>query len=152
MATTDFQFVIGDRPEQLKASRLKSHISKRGWAAYRASLKKNHVTIPDSQQGQIPPAREDRRNLKPRRSSKQTAVTYELTCGLDGESPRSNGHSMPPGHRQRTLAHPIEYQLGGGRIDPFQAHAGQRGFHVPALVDHCNALFPILHALIATVG
>lgn len=164
MEESTYEFVVGNKPEELKASktrRLKSHLSKRGWQAYRTSKKSTttttttstSITAPasSSSAGDATPGREVRKT----RRKKRVVVTYEYLPGPDQYRPRGEeeGEGSITGQmvRQNAVMFPvvplIEFQLGGGRMDPFSAYPGQRRPYVPALVDHCtfSSLFSALH-------
>lgn len=160
METPTFEFVVGNKPEQLKASktrRLKSHLSKRGWQAHRAardeqaaaaqllSMTKTKSTIMSSTVTEITKADGNQGKEFRKRRRQKTRLTITFECVSEPEEQlqhrfKENGSIK---HRYGVKAMdelpPIEYQLGGGRIDPFGAYPGQRRPYVPALVDHCKS-------------
>lgn len=96
-SSATFEFVVGNRPDQLKGlatSRLRSHVSKRGWQAHLAvhrpppppptaalsngsSSSSSSPTVVDRKAEADAAARERRRRRR-RRGGKPVSVTYEL--------------------------------------------------------------------------
>lgn len=150
METADFEFVVGNTPDQLKGGttrRLRSHLSKRGWQAYRLSATKTESTSTStsiSEAGSSTLARQERELRKRHRKKTHVTVTFECALDHDGQLPdlinKHNATSDSVDRRSTTLVPHIEYQLGGGRVDPFRAYPGQRRPYVPALVDHCKMM------------
>lgn len=169
MVGNQFQFVVSDRPDQLKASKtrkLKSHIAKRGWASYRAassstsssaksSAASNPARTPLAHRPQVEPKVEEHTDgelqkaddghvaRRTYRRRNRITVTFEWTDHQSHASAYAHAttQTQTPSEEPPPLP-PIEYQLGGGRADPFQAHPGQRRPYVPALIDHCMAGSP----------
>ncbi|KAL6834015.1 hypothetical protein J3E69DRAFT_363025 [Trichoderma sp. SZMC 28015] len=135
---TQFEFIVGDRPDQLKAGanpRLRSHLSKRGWQVY--LLQNNGGSSSASGSAPVDEAaqqREDRAKRKKRKRQLHT-VTWNLPTAeasnnaLAQSLMRTNAARAAP---QLT----IEYQLGGGRVDPFRTYPAPWKPYIPQLVDH----------------
>lgn len=139
---TQFEFVVGDRPDQLKAGsnpRLRSHLSKRGWQSY--LLQNNGASSSASASAPVDEAaqqREDRAKRKKRKRQLHT-VTWELNPDSQGASNNALAQSLMRTNAAR--ADPpltIEYQLGGGRVDPFRTYPAPWKPYIPQLVDHCE--------------
>lgn len=154
---TDYEFVVGDRPDQLKAgsnSKLRSHLSKRGWQVY--LLQHNSATRSSSSSTPADEAaqqREDRSRRKKRRRLQHT-ITWDIRGpddpGFPGTATAMNNNSLIQSMIQagavgfgavQPLA--IEYQLGGGRVDPFRSYPTPWRAYIPHLVDHCEFILEI---------
>ncbi|KAL7903149.1 hypothetical protein HDV63DRAFT_400022 [Trichoderma sp. SZMC 28014] len=137
-----YEFVVGQRPDQLNAGsskKLRSHLSKRGWEAY---LGQKKLSSPVS--GRVDEAAhqtDDGARPKKRRRHRQ-AITWEVVEPGDPRIPTGNvreamlsliktGRHMP---LEKTLA--IDYRLGGGRVDPFKSYPTPFRSYIPRLVDH----------------
>jgi hypothetical protein len=142
-----YEFVVGQRPDQLNAGsnkKLRSHLSKRGWEAYLEQKKLS--TAPFSVR-----VSDDEARRKKRRRHRQ-AITWEIVEPDDPKYPGpgnvreamlaliKSGRHMPV---ERTLS--IDYRLGGGRVDPFKSYPTPFRSYIPRLVDHCK--FILLLAL-----
>ncbi|KAM4067205.1 fungal specific transcription factor [Hirsutella rhossiliensis] len=149
-----FEFVVGNRPEQLKGyghSHLRSHVSRRAWKGLRVSASSSSLSLPPPSppdtHGKHPP----RPKRRPRKN-KALSIAFEYApadataapfhpaerAGVTGELEQ---RSMTPQLRLECFlaqsgALPIDYQLGGGRVDPFHAHPGPWRPFIPALTDH----------------
>lgn len=113
-----FEFVVGNEPDQLKCSnlpRLRAQASRTGWET--CARRK--------------PGRWPRR--RPPKSNPIDLVVPESPDNLS-----KNADSDPQEESRPSPA--IEYQLGGGRVDPFGAYPGDRKPFIPALIDHCRSL------------
>ncbi|UNI14025.1 hypothetical protein JDV02_000706 [Purpureocillium takamizusanense] len=108
-----FEFVVGNRPDQLKGlatSRLRSHVSKRGWQAHLAvhhptpppqvqqqqrslaSSSSSSSSSPAAGRGGDPKADARERRRRRRRAGKPVSVTYELAAtSLPLPAPPANG-------------------------------------------------------------
>lgn len=141
-----YEFVVGQRPDQLNAGsskKLRSHLSKRGWEAY---LGQKKLSSPVS--GRVDEAAhqtDDGARPKKRRRHRQ-AITWEVVEPGDPRIPTGNvreamlsliktGRHMP---LEKTLA--IDYRLGGGRVDPFKSYPTPFRSYIPRLVDHCKLI------------
>ncbi|VUC27859.1 unnamed protein product [Clonostachys rosea] len=110
-AEINFDFIVGNDPAQLKryqARNVRSHVSKMGWKG-RVRVKRVKIQQP----------------LRPRRQIKNAAV-QEAKVDSDFRDVITTVRMSPPG----------DWQLGGGRSDPFHVYPGQRRAYVPALIDH----------------
>ncbi|PNP54341.1 hypothetical protein THARTR1_05548 [Trichoderma harzianum] len=140
---TQFEFVVGDRPDQLKAGsnpRLRSHLSKRGWQVY--LLQNNGASSSASGSAPVDEAaqqREDRAKRKKRKRQLHT-VTWELPAPNNpGASNNALAQSLMRVNAAREAPRlAIEYQLGGGRVDPFRTYPAPWKPYIPQLVDHCE--------------
>lgn len=115
-----FSFVVGNKPEQLKGHKIRevrSHVSKVGW--------RSHVKTKDSGIEQSHP-HQKRGKIREKKKAAACAVTV-LNVHLSMNS------QSPPG----------DWQLGGGRFDPFRAYPGERNAQVPALIDHCRVILVV---------
>ena len=148
-----FEFVVGDRPDQLKAgssSKLRSHLSKRGWQVY--LLQHNGSSSSSSSSTPVDEAaqqREDRSKRKKRKRLQHT-ITWDIRGPDDAEFPgTANAASNNSALLQSMIragavgfgaVQPlaIEYQLGGGRVDPFKSYPTPWRPYIPHLVDHCE--------------
>lgn len=144
---SEFEFVVGDRPDQLKAGsnpKLRSHLSKRGWKVY--LLQHNAAAGSSSSSSPADEAtrqREDRSRRKKRRRLQHT-ITWDVRGPHDAEFPgmatATNNNSLIQAMIHATAVQPfaIEYQLGGGRVDPFRSYPTPWRPYIPHLVDHCK--------------
>lgn len=142
---SEFEFVVGDRPDQLKAGsnpKLRSHLSKRGWKVY--LLQHNAAAGSSSSSSPADEAtrqREDRSRRKKRRRLQHT-ITWDVRGPHDAEFPgmatATNNNSLIQAMIHATAVQPfaIEYQLGGGRVDPFRSYPTPWRPYIPHLVDH----------------
>ncbi|POR38744.1 Uncharacterized protein TPAR_01049 [Tolypocladium paradoxum] len=88
-----------------------------------------------------------------RRWGKPCSVTFEYVADEPGEGgPGETAQQQHDGAREdeevqvvtrrlvaiqgRMIQRPIEYQLGGGRVDPFRSNPGPWRSYMPALTDH----------------
>ncbi|UKZ77383.1 hypothetical protein TrVFT333_005103 [Trichoderma virens FT-333] len=143
---TTFEFVVGDRPDQLKAGsnpKLRSHLSKRGWQVYllqhndEASSSSSSASAPVKKVDQ---QREDRAKRKKRKRLQHT-VTWELPAPNDPESQGTSNNALVQSLMRANAARTaqtmtIDYQLGGGRVDPFRSYPAPWKPYIPHLVDH----------------
>ncbi|KAL7909173.1 hypothetical protein GGI35DRAFT_372830 [Trichoderma velutinum] len=141
---TQFEFVVGDRPDQLKAGsnpKLRSHLSKRGWQVY--LLQNNGASSSASASSpvdSIAQKREDRAKRK-KRKRLQHSVTWDLPTSDDTDSHGASNNALVQSLIRTNAARAapplaIEYQLGGGRIDPFRTYPTPWRPYIPQLVDH----------------
>ncbi|KAL7950869.1 hypothetical protein V8C42DRAFT_132627 [Trichoderma barbatum] len=147
---TKFEFVVGDRPDQLKAGsnpKLRSHLSKRGWQVYllqhnSGGSSPSAVSASSAPVDEAAQQRDDRAKRKKRKRLQHT-VTWDVLGPNDPEySGTTNGlvqslmraTAARAAHVQPTLS--IEYQLGGGRVDPFRTYPAPWQPYIPHLVDH----------------
>lgn len=107
------EFIVGNEPSQLKGDkiqRIKSHVARLSWQGHSVGRRKSR---------------------RRRHKAVNATVTYECTPAQD-PSPFLSlvglGNATPP----------LEYPLGGGRVDPFHAHPGHRKLFIPSLIDHCK--------------
>ncbi|KAK7211546.1 hypothetical protein V2G26_018724 [Clonostachys chloroleuca] len=110
-AEINFDFIVGNDPAQLKgyqARVVRSHVSKMGW---KGRVRAQRVKI--------------RQPHQPRREIKN-AVVQEAKVDPDFRDVITTARMSPPG----------DWQLGGGRSDPFHVYPGPRRTCVPALIDH----------------
>lgn len=149
---TTYEFVVGQRPDQLNAGsskKLRSHLSKRGWEVY---LEQKKLSSPVSVRvDEAAHQTDDGARRKKRRRHRQ-AITWDVMEPGDPRVPRpgnvreamlaliKTGRHMP---LERTLS--IDYRLGGGRVDPFKSYPTPFRSYIPRLVDHCK--FILLLAL-----
>lgn len=152
----EFEFIVGDRPDQLKAGsskKLRSHLSKRGWQVYllQHNSRSSSATAANAAEAADAAAqqREDRARRK-RRKRLQHTVTWEVRGPEDPGYPGTadafaitNGQILIQGRPgggalsvQSALS--IDYQLGGGRVDPFRSYPVSWAPYIPHLVDHCK--------------
>lgn len=142
---TQFEFVIGDRPDQLKAGsnkKLRSHLSKRGWQVY--LLQHNGEDSSGSAPvDNVAQQREDRAKRKKRKRLQHT-VTWDLGAPGHPEHQGTTNDALVQSLMRATAARAaaptirIEYQLGGGRVDPFRSYPVSWQPYIPHLVDHCK--------------
>ncbi|KAL7921928.1 hypothetical protein ACQKWADRAFT_109117 [Trichoderma austrokoningii] len=134
-----YEFVVGQRPDQLNAGsnkRLRSHLSKRGWEAYLEQKNKSSFRVGKAAQQ----ADNGGTRQKKRRRHRQ-AITWEVVEPDDPDKFPGPGHvreamlalikHMP---LEKTLS--IDYRLGGGRVDPFKSYPTPFRSYIPNLVDH----------------
>ncbi|KAL1845215.1 hypothetical protein VTK73DRAFT_862 [Phialemonium thermophilum] len=116
--TSDIIFIVGNDPSKIKASATlpKSHVARHGWKSH--SVARTRV----------------RRRKQPQ---PLVRVAYEWT---DVTSCKAN---QEEGEKEGTVVvvrppplPPIEFQLGGGRTDPFRTYPGRWRPDIPVLVDH----------------
>ncbi|TFA97709.1 hypothetical protein CCMA1212_010560 [Trichoderma ghanense] len=144
-SVTEFEFVVGDRPDQLKAgsnSKLRSHLSKRGWQVYllqhNSAAGSSSSSTPADEASQ---QREDRSRRKKRKRLQHT-ITWDVRGPDDPQFPGTatptNNNSLIQGAGGFGAVQPlaIEYQLGGGRVDPFRSYPTPWRSYIPHLVDH----------------
>ncbi|KAJ6446649.1 DNA-directed RNA polymerases I, II, and III subunit RPABC2 [Purpureocillium lavendulum] len=149
---TTFEFVVGNRPDQLKGlstSRLRSHVSKRGWQAHLAARRPSppssssslspaavpRISSDDRKADASAAARERRRK---RRRGRPVFVTYELVAGPDVD-PDDEVHDVVPRNQHSPLTTPsalFDPLLGGTRVDPFRAYPGPWHPSIPAWTDN----------------
>lgn len=147
-SVTEFEFVVGDRPDQLKAgsnSKLRSHLSKRGWQVYllqhNSAAGSSSSSTPADEASQ---QREDRSRRKKRKRLQHT-ITWDVRGPDDPQFPGTatptNNNSLIQGAGGFGAVQPlaIEYQLGGGRVDPFRSYPTPWRSYIPHLVDHCES-------------
>ncbi|RFU72810.1 hypothetical protein TARUN_9445 [Trichoderma arundinaceum] len=166
---TKFEFIVGDRPDQLKAGsskKLRSHLSKRGWQVYllqhnQASSSAAASSSSSAAADQAAQQREERSKRK-KRKRHQHAITWDVDVREPGDPEYPESHDATPGPKRvesRFLdslirggllgvgalpmenAQPvqqlsIDYQLGGGRVDPFKTYPTPWQPYIPHLVDH----------------
>lgn len=153
---TEFEFVVGDRPDQLKAgsnSKLRSHLSKRGWQVYllqnNSSSSSSSTPVNDAAQ-----QRDDRAKRKKRKRLQHT-VTWDIRGPDDPEhlgtatALTANGliQSLIRASAAGAAVQPIlsiDYQLGGGRVDPFKSYPTPWQPYIPHLVDHCEFILLVV--------
>ncbi|KAH6606835.1 hypothetical protein Trco_005988 [Trichoderma cornu-damae] len=149
---TNFEFVVGDRPEQLKAGsskKLRSYLSKRGWQVY---LLQNNSSPSSSTAVDGSAKQRDDKTRRKRRRPIQHTIAWDVRGpddpaypGTSGAYGSSNGPLQAPIRGspvrvarirpvQTTLS--IDYQLGGGRVDPFRSYPAPWKPYIPHLVDH----------------
>lgn len=144
--TYKYEFVVGQRPDQLNAGsnkKLRSHLSKRGWEVYLEQ--KNKSSAPDSVLvGDAAQQTDDGARRKKRRRHRQ-AITWDIVEPDDPRFPGpgnvreamlaliNSGRGTP---LDKTLS--IDYRLGGGRVDPFKSYPTPFRSYIPNLVDHCE--------------
>ena len=125
-----FEFVTGSRPDQLKVSsrRTKSYLSKRSWQAWQKS-KTDESRTP--------------RNGAPGGKASMATHRRPLLVGIFEGVPTSG--AIPKQDPSTLLLPAIEYQLGGGRMDPFMSYPGKRCKLIEGLMDHCKPVqdFPV---------
>lgn len=144
-----YEFVVGQRPDQLNAGsnkKLRSHLSKRGWEAY---LEQKKLSSPVSLR--VDERADDGARRKKRRRHRQ-AITWDV---VEPDDPRFPGPGnvreamlalIKTGRHtplEKTLS--IDYRLGGGRVDPFKSYPTPFRSYIPNLVDHCK--FILLHVV-----
>ena len=118
MSDTTFEFVVGNNPGQLKANltrRIKAHVSRQGWKSHTKALVKS---------------RGRRRQKKP-----ATDVTFEYQSAEEQTLDAIEAAKLCI---IKQLSR--DFQLGGGRVDPFNAYPGEQRPYIPSLVDHCKSL------------
>lgn len=119
MVDATFEFIVGNSPKDLQSAsssrRIKSHLSRRGWEAYRQDYRRerpySHPKKP--------------RSGLPNNGSEQVT---SLGLGIETDSDKT---PTPPLE--------IQFVLGGGRVDPFWSWPIQPEPYVPTLVDHCQS-------------
>ncbi|KAL7792515.1 hypothetical protein V8C37DRAFT_126369 [Trichoderma ceciliae] len=146
----DFQFVVGDRPDQLKAGsnkKLRSHLSKQGWKVYLLQHNQSSSSTSTAAVDEGAQQREDRAKRKKRKRLQHT-VTWDVRepedPGTSGDFAGSSNilESLIRGSLAGVGALPVEstlsidYQLGGGRVDPFKSYPAPWQPYIPHLVDH----------------
>ncbi|PTB46220.1 uncharacterized protein TrAFT101_004313 [Trichoderma asperellum] len=139
-----FEFVVGQRPDQLNAGsnkKLRSHLSKRGWEAYLEQ--KNKASAPVSVLVDEAAQRADDGARRKKRRRHRQAITWDVVEPDDPRFPGTgnvreamlalvnSGRRMP---LEKTLS--IDYRLGGGRVDPFKSYPTPFRSYIPPLVDH----------------
>lgn len=137
---TQFEFIVGDRPDQLKAGsnpRLRSHLSKRGWQVY--LLQNNGASSSASGSAPVDEAAQQREDRAKRKKRKRQLHT--VTWSLPTAEASNNALAQSLMRTNAARADPqltIEYQLGGGRVDPFRTYPAPWKPYIPQLVDHCE--------------
>lgn len=76
-----------------------------------------------------------------RREPTTIVVTATITGGnylprTDSSTPSSSASASGS---SGSISPPGDWQLGGGRLDPFDAYPGEKRVIVPALIDHCKS-------------
>lgn len=142
-----YEFVVGQRPDQLNAgssTKLRSHLSKRAWEAYLEQ--KNKSSSPASVRVDKAARQADDATRRKKRNRHRQAITWDV---VELDDPKkflgpghvreamlaliTSGRRMPP---EKTLS--IDYRLGGGRVDPFKSYPTPFRSYIPNLVDHCE--------------
>lgn len=141
-----FEFVIGNKPEQLKgvgSRRLKSHLSKRGWQAHRLSAASTDKPL-EAQTDSVTKVAHSQAQRRRRKSPYK--VTYELSCHLTKASPVSvdDDGSVSAMMTPSPPCPSIEHQLGGGRIDPFRSYPRRPFVGADRFIDHCKNYTKVL--------
>ncbi|KAK5989915.1 hypothetical protein PT974_08178 [Cladobotryum mycophilum] len=153
---TTFEFVVGNRPDQLKggsSKRIRSHLSKQSWKAHFAAQQEKQAasstsssSSPDAIDENPPPQpqQNDERSKKKKRRRRQLAVTYELEVDADGGHEATiirgtdlgraliRGDDVP----SWPMLPPVDRFFGGARVDPFKSYPGPWKEYMPRLVDH----------------
>jgi hypothetical protein len=148
---TTYEFVVGQRPDQLNAGsnkKLRSHLSKRGWEVY--LLQHNDPSESSSALvDKTTQRREDRARRKRRRRFRHT-ITWDVRGpddpGYEGDGDIKEamlalirgGKHVPI---EKTIS--MDHQLGGGRVDPFKSYPTPYQSYIPHLVDHCEFTPPL---------
>ncbi|KJZ72927.1 hypothetical protein HIM_07690 [Hirsutella minnesotensis 3608] len=154
--TESFQFVVGNRPDQLNGhatKRLRSHLSKRGWRRVppppRKSSSSTSSSSPPSSKTLAPCSSGEvlKRAVRRKRQGAGTSrrllgraapITSDDSEEIDEARVVPTASSRNRLNALLSLSGPLhmDYQLGGGRVDPFHAHPGPWKPYVPALTDH----------------